>query len=238
MRDRIAVLDGLRALAIIAVLARHSVEPFWRNTTLPFARLGNFEVGNLFLNGWMGVDLFFVLSGFLIGQQLLQNGDALAFYKRRFFRIAPAYYLVLTLVSLGLFPGLPHAKTATFLSGSYFYHLFFLQDVWPANICVVFWSLAIEMQYYLLAPVLIYAMMKLPNVSARIFAIAALILVEILLRYVAVAYWLPPSNSYLQLFQDIKDKFEFGLDGVLVGTLYGLEKPVIEWAKRPLENRL
>ena len=88
-KDRLAGLDTLRAVAILAVMAFHL------KSRLPdgFAVAGKF--------GWMGVDLFFVLSGYLIGSQLLKpmregrGVDVLGFYRKRAYRILPAYLAVL-----------------------------------------------------------------------------------------------------------------------------------------------
>jgi peptidoglycan/LPS O-acetylase OafA/YrhL len=83
-------LDTLRAIAILFVIPRHAWEILkWPEIKLNF---GSF--------GWIGVDLFFVLSGFLIGSQLF--GDIISnktigfkkFYLKRAFRILPAYYVV------------------------------------------------------------------------------------------------------------------------------------------------
>src|SRR5215210_1521742 len=92
---RLSGLDHLRALAIILVFIWHYRQwdkPDWTNS------LGSF--------GWTGVDLFFVLSGYLIGGQLLKKstkGEKISlrkFYFSRFLRILPAYFVVLTLYFL------------------------------------------------------------------------------------------------------------------------------------------
>ena len=66
-----ADLDGLRPLAILLVLGRHSLHPFISEDAYrPVVAIGSIDMTPLVLNGWIGLDLFFVLSGFLIGRQL------------------------------------------------------------------------------------------------------------------------------------------------------------------------
>lgn len=66
----LAELDGLRAFAILLVLARHALRPF-HDGAQPLLPIAGWDVATPFLNGWIGVDLFFVLSGFLISRHLL-----------------------------------------------------------------------------------------------------------------------------------------------------------------------
>jgi peptidoglycan/LPS O-acetylase OafA/YrhL len=86
--DRITELDGLRGLAVLSVVLAHYFGEVSH-------RIFVFDLG------WLGVDLFFVLSGFLIGGILIDNRDSASFlssfYIRRALRIFPIYYLVLVL---------------------------------------------------------------------------------------------------------------------------------------------
>ena len=94
-RNRIPELDGLRGVAIILVLSFHYINNQLVNSV---SSLGSFFC-KLTSFGWAGVDLFFVLSGFLIGSVLLKtkasNNFFKTFYIRRLFRIVPTYYLLL-----------------------------------------------------------------------------------------------------------------------------------------------
>ena len=87
-KSRIPELDGLRGIAILLVLLYHFVSN---------PRIEPPLFHGLFAIGWSGVDLFFVLSGFLIGGILLDVRESpnyfRTFYGRRFYRIAPLYYL-------------------------------------------------------------------------------------------------------------------------------------------------
>jgi len=171
-QPRIPVLDGVRGLAIVMVMCWHYVRmPLFENTNPLLS-----GVGQLLGISWSGVDLFFVLSGFLLGGILIDNRESSnyykAFYVRRACRIFPLYYAwILVVVCAGAFLG--HGKLASLFTNS--------QPVWPVltytqNIAQVFfhygggvvfavtWSLAIEEQFYLLLPLLIrkVAPRKLP----------------------------------------------------------------------------
>jgi peptidoglycan/LPS O-acetylase OafA/YrhL len=149
---RIGELDGLRALAVLMVVA-------WHYIGIPDGP--NFWLWRIFYLGHFGVDLFFVLSGFLITTILLENRQSntffSSFYGRRAFRIWPAYYLTcavcfagwLSGASPGLFEGVVPGWT----------YIFGVQNFWMAKLqnygvyCLsVTWSLAIEEQFYLVFP--------------------------------------------------------------------------------------
>ncbi|MGL4555431.1 MAG: acyltransferase family protein, partial [Gemmataceae bacterium] len=126
-------LDTLRLLAFLAVFAYHLDD-------------------RRYAYGWMGVPLFFALSGFLITRLLLlhESGsvgrDLGVFYARRTLRIFPLYYATLAaLLALGMLPR----------PGWYFAYLMnvdlFVTNVWPGR-TVHFWSLCVEEQFYLLYP--------------------------------------------------------------------------------------
>src|SRR5687767_2692443 len=99
----IPALDGLRGIAIILVLLHHFT--FYRPT-------GGFDahIASVLFFFWTGVDLFFVLSGFLISGILLDSRGsphyARSFYARRILRIFPLYYLVL-FIAFGVLPRFP-----------------------------------------------------------------------------------------------------------------------------------
>lgn len=243
--DRIAVLDGLRALAIALVLMRHGIKPFWEDMTKPFWLMGGIDPALIFLNGWMGVDLFFVLSGFLITTHLLGRyfdansrhmnlGD---YFKRRFFRIAPAYYVALTLICVGFFPLYPYPESHDHLWWRYLYHLAFMQDYLGSNITVVFWSLAVEMKFYLLAPFILMGLLKLPFMRDRFSALAAMLLGAVFIRYVCAAFFIEPFHDYETYFLKMRSLFHLSLDGLLVGMLAGVawnDKATREKLSRPL----
>ena len=155
-------LDGIRGLAILMVLFHHAV--YGAVAGGPLGR-GLIRAAEL---GWLGVDLFFVLSGFLITGILLDSRDDPHFYRnfymRRTLRIFPLYYAFL-LVYLGLGPVLPLDRERMAEAVSYKWWLvFYLTNV---LICLKgsfivasinhLWTLAVEEHFYLIWPTLVRA---------------------------------------------------------------------------------
>ena len=170
--DPIRNLDGVRGLAILLVVLFHlPMSPGWGGAlglTLPF--------------GWMGVQLFFVLSGFLITRILLRSKEERLgpylkrFYVRRVLRIFPLYYgylLVLALVYAATAnPGQlerywPYLATFT-------WNWTRADAAWEeSNLFVHLWSLSVEEQFYLLWPLLAFALPRRGLLIAALTAICA-----------------------------------------------------------------
>src|SRR5579875_998248 len=138
-------LDGLRGLAIAMVLLYHCD-----------ARLAGLGLGWLGAGGWSGVNLFFVLSGFLITGIIVDERARphffRNFYARRALRIWPVYALVVPLNWLIL----GRANTWARPGPAWIYFVFFIQNLTPGLTGTIYpaWSLAIEEQFYLVwAPV-------------------------------------------------------------------------------------
>lgn len=137
---RLPELDGVRAIAVILILLHH-------------AKIQFFE------NGWIGVPIFFVLSGFLVTGILLDSLESVnyytSFYIRRALRIAPIYYLLL--ITLTIFHALFFQPNKEFIV--YFFYLQNFQ-LSRTSFAETFlngtfnhtWSLAIEAQFYLIWP--------------------------------------------------------------------------------------
>jgi peptidoglycan/LPS O-acetylase OafA/YrhL len=160
LRGWIPALDGIRGLAMLLVLLYH-FKGGLDSSSLPQHLLKWFaEFGKT------GVDLFFVLSGFLITGILLESRDAdnrfVAYYMRRILRIFPIYYLSLFVVFLVvplLFPDSPVRLRPTYERVLFLTYLQNwqgnVQPEWP-HLLVHYWSLAVEEQFYLVWPVLIF----------------------------------------------------------------------------------
>jgi peptidoglycan/LPS O-acetylase OafA/YrhL len=164
LRGYIPEIDGLRGLAISAVLLHR----FWPDSGLlhRYAKLGEL--------GWVGVDLFFVVSGFLIAGILLDTrgepGHFRNFYGRRILRIFPLYYAFVGAVFI-VFPLLQGGSffDTAFIrqSGSPLWYLFYLGNVpealrgqEPPYFIAQVWSLAIEEQFYVLFPLLAFKLTR------------------------------------------------------------------------------
>jgi peptidoglycan/LPS O-acetylase OafA/YrhL len=137
-------LDGIRCLSILAVLWHHTTDGF---SWLPASRMG-----------FLGVDMFFVLSGFLIVSLLLRERDLNGeislrrFYIRRSLRIFPVYYGVLSVLTV-VFWLRPHGHMAQGFFKDLPYYLTYLTNwIHPATFMGIAWSLAAEEQFYLLWP--------------------------------------------------------------------------------------
>jgi peptidoglycan/LPS O-acetylase OafA/YrhL len=167
--NHIAALDGLRGFAILMVLANHvGCSPnYGSNPLVAFSNA-------LSQIGWMGVDLFFVLSGFLITgilyDSLNQHGYFKKFYMRRIIRIFPLYYGYLAVLFVLSRP------LNLVWRGREWMLVFYLQNIlahWTNSRFSVLtghlWSLAVEEQFYLAWPILVFFIRE----KRRLIAVAA-----------------------------------------------------------------
>jgi len=150
-------ITGLRGFAAMWVVLYH----LWADAGKPEYHVSIINLTHLF-RGWVGVDIFFVLSGFSLFVSLAKQLDGVNNHNwRKFFlnlinRIVPAYNLVLgflaMLISLGVYPS--NASYKDFL-----YHLFFIQNLKlgeSSSLLGVLWTLAVEWNFYLLLPLIFY----------------------------------------------------------------------------------
>ena len=193
-------IDGLRAIAVLSVLVYH-------------ARLSLFDGQAALPGGYLGVDVFFVISGYLISKIVFSEIQAgrfslRAFYERRARRILPALTAVLVVVMItGFFVQLPQAYvdtgwtalTALLSSSNVFLWLTqgYEADSTLVNPLVHTWSLGVEEQYYFLFPVL--AILFFLRVSRRAFAIGVLVIAALSLGFAQFASPRLPEFSFYML---------------------------------------
>lgn len=155
--SRVPALDGLRGVAILTVVIFHFLQAPGPST---IERL----IFKAVSAGWLGVDLFFVLSGFLITGILLDTKGSehyfRNFYVRRILRILPLYYGVL-LVAAVFVPALTRGGYRVFQPGEqlwYWAHISNWGWIWRIDAYPLthFWSLAIEEQFYLVWPCVVF----------------------------------------------------------------------------------
>lgn len=198
---RIFGLDLMRAVAIVLVVMGHVR---WMTESFPKPLRAA-----LHGSGILGVELFFVLSGFLIGGILLKTFDAQkgkpnfasirTFWIRRWFRTLPNYYLIL-LIMIGMYrfelpPNL----------GKYFY---FAQSLWntPEYFFEDSWSLSIEEISYLVSPLLIAALAyAFPRFLGKTFLLGALLLIAVVtgLKWVYLTRFLNPDYSWNNAVREV-----------------------------------
>ncbi len=183
----------------------------------------NFGFANYFYFGWLGVDLFFVLSGFLITEILLNTvnrKDYLKkFFLKRILRIFPLYYSVLV-ISIFILPSVPPLQDNleyyvnnqvwlwTFLQN----WLFIFKEPEQTNFLVHFWSLAVEEQFYMIWP---FAVLILRKPKRLLIVVASFLAVIIFFRI-----WLWFNHFDLENYFN---PYTFTrVDGICIGCMLAL----------------
>jgi len=219
---RIPELDGLRGLAIGMVLIWH----LYFGTMDPDPGTALYYLHAAGRLTWSGVDLFFVLSGFLIGGILIDNRSATnyyrTFYTRRLFRIVPAYFVsIFAFWVLVKFAQGAGAHSFGFIFAlkvlPWTPHFLFLQNFWMAaqnvsGIMVITWSLCIEEQFYLTLPVLVRF---LPPKRLLVMASATILLAPAL-RSALLVFWPGHRWAAFVLLPTRADSLMLGVLGALL----------------------
>jgi peptidoglycan/LPS O-acetylase OafA/YrhL len=206
---RIHGLDTLRAAAIMLVLMYHYG-----------VVAGGHDFGELGRIGWAGVDLFFVLSGYLIGNQLLAQRVALStFFGRRLLRTLPNYYVVLA--AYFLFPvalgGSDTAPLWRFLTFTQNFGLHYGQTFTHS------WSLCIEEQFYLILPL---AVLLLRRPRWGWLAMALAVAAAVAFRALAWSRGLQPFSQ--EVYYSSFARFDELLPGVAIAMLKNFHAPLYQ----------
>jgi peptidoglycan/LPS O-acetylase OafA/YrhL len=228
-------LDLMRAVAILGVMLWH----------MHFAlRPGIWSGPGRY--GWMGVDLFFVLSGYLIGSQLLRpytrgsRPSIGGFYMRRAFRVLPAYLTVLlfyfAIPGFREAPGLSPAWQ--FLTFTENFRIDYLHDQAFSHV----WSLCVEEHFYLVLPVLILLLMRRPSFSKAFVMVLGILCFGIGIRaYIylhQIAIFPRDDDAFaLAYVERIYYPTHTRLDGLLVGvTLATIKTFRPSWWQRAMSH--
>ena len=216
------VLDGVRGLAIALVMYQHFFHGIQKGP-----RLVDDIAFGLAYRSWMGVDLFFVLSGFLI-TGILWDAKSTAgyfknFYARRVLRIFPAYYLIL-LILFVLLPQMTDAvrsyggPSAPAISDQ-LWHWTYLTNFrisalgawYHTNVPNVFWSLAIEEQFYMVWPLVVLMCSRRALISLCGLLFAAALGLRLVLAY-------DPDVNWVSSFVLTPAR----MDGLVLGAILAL----------------
>ena len=216
-RDRIFGLDLMRAVAILMVLFAHCIWIFPAETGL-FSQI-------LALFGFFGVEIFFVLSGFLIGRILFRlytdndfNLKSIGYFlKRRWYRTFPNYFLVL-LVNLLL----------AFIIGyqvEYGWAYFFFLQNFASTMPAFFpesWSLSVEEFAYIFLPftLLLFAFITAPKYKTRIFLVATFMLIGLSIFAKIIYHYNTPNFSLDQWNLSLKAVVIYRLDSIFIGVFF------------------
>jgi peptidoglycan/LPS O-acetylase OafA/YrhL len=235
--SRESVIDGVRAIAILWVFVLHIV--FFHFGTFPE------KVQGIFASPWtqwmrqgtMGVDLFFVISGFLIGTILLREYaktskiDLRRFYARRFLRLIPVYVVVI-FISIYFLQNIPKSAVLMDIAPSGNAEYLWTNLLYINNFVTVgkqympwCWSLAIEEQFYVIAPLfllMVVGRLRKPVVWMLVFlALSGFIRLAIIKWYHFVPPYVdsPDMPSWSLRFDTIYDKLHVRYGGLLTGII-------------------
>lgn len=174
-QTRLGVLDGLRGIAVLLVLWYHVWEISWLPAPLPSLQF-------IPETGFAGVDLFFYISGFVIAYpfiKALARGEAQPtwahFAYRRAMKIVPSYVLsIIAVIAIGY----AHFSNAGEVLRDIGTHLLFIHTWWPdtyGSINGVLWTLAVEVEFYAIFPLIWLAFKKYPWLTAGVMVAVSLL---------------------------------------------------------------
>jgi peptidoglycan/LPS O-acetylase OafA/YrhL len=222
--SRIPAIDGLRTFAVLGVLWSH-VWGFFNN--IPW-KVG-VDLNRIISFGRNGVDLFFVISGFCM---YLMYGSRIArfsrhnffdFLKRRWFRIAPAFYALVIIESVRLL-----VSDGVFPFQNFFYHLLFINIFLPKNLfSPIYWSLATEFHFYLIFPFLFLFLKSQQEFLKRVLT---LILICIVFRFLLFYFHRADiaANETISGFEIWYRFAEFGF-GIIGAVLFVQNRNLPGW---------
>ncbi len=230
-RPRRADIQGLRAIAVVAVILDHLVR--WPS------------------GGFVGVDVFFVISGFLITGLLLREHETTgsislrSFYLRRAKRILPASLLVLLVTVTAAFAVFNDSRAADVLNDAFWAALFsanwdlvltgtdYFQGAGPVSPLQHYWSLAVEEQFYFVWPCLLLLVLLLTARRSR--GVVAVVLAVLAAASFAFALWESAQSPATAYFSTASRVWELAVGALLAAVSPALRRipdrlrPVLAW---------
>lgn len=238
--NRYPSLHGLRVLAIVSVVQFHVTWIFAGEQGIRIDQ--DFSASSLTV--FFGMDLFFILSGFLIGSILLRSLETKGtqnlrrFYMRRITRTFPSYYVVL--IYLSLTTALT-AEQKAHLPYEFVYATNFMPLAREKILMFWGWSLALEEQFYLTVPILFFVLHRLRTDRARIILLVALWATALALRIIIYMRGRPWDDFLLYdtLYFRPHTRFDTLVCGIILAYVHNkLGAQVTEWLKKPFHRAL
>ncbi len=208
-------LDILRCIAVVLVIVYHG------NISAIVAKIG-----------WVGVDLFFVLSGFLISGLFYSEYKKRSsisfrrFFVRRGFKIYPSFYVFLLVTFLAQIVLSHHSGW-----GPYLREIFFIQNYKDA-IWAHTWSLAVEEHFYILLPILLWLLIRFSRDKSNPFRIipacfVAVAMACLSLRFAVIHFTSPASFRWQMVWTPTHDRLDALLLGVALGYFHHYHPEII-----------
>jgi peptidoglycan/LPS O-acetylase OafA/YrhL len=212
----------LRCVAILLVLGFH----------LPCYRVW----GSV---GWIGVDLFFVLSGFLISSLLFREFQAtgkIAFRRfifRRGFKIWPSFYVLLAITSLSLSTRHPFPLGGVLANALFLQNYFFQHSPWHLDLMGHAWSLAVEEHFYLILPLLLIGFARFRQNAEDPFSPIPYLFLAVGIVCLGFRYFTLPVGTF-RIVAPTHMRIDTLFAGVVIGYFYCFRKGSFRKLSSPL----
>ncbi|HEX3770896.1 MAG TPA: acyltransferase [Polyangiaceae bacterium] len=233
--NRYPALHGMRVLGVVSVVQWHVTQIFKVYNDLPMSP----SMATASMAVFFGMDMFFVLSGFLIGSILLRSIETSGktqvrrFYVRRVFRTFPSYYLVLTYLVLttALTANQRHNLPFeyTYLTNYQSNHRDDIVMPWG-------WSLALEEQFYLVVPFLFFALRKIEGDVARLGLLVVLWSSTFFTRLVIYLhpYGIGSGTAFVDMYTRTHTRCDTLVCGIILAYVHFRWKaPITAWLQSP-----
>ena len=208
-------MDGLRAIAALAVVLHHASIPTafsLREVQLPFTHV-EWPIGKYFVHMDVGVSIFFLISGFLLYLPFVSTafergapGSTRKYFRRRFLRIFPAYWVALIGITLFIGLTMPVRGVRSYLEYFFLVHSYDWSDGGQRLFGGISqsWTLVVELSFYLFLPLYAFLLRRLgrdrtdrQRLHLEVAGLIALAAVSVVWR--AIVFWVIPESSSVHL---------------------------------------